>query len=129
TTTATTSSPASSATTSRTTRRRCAAEAVGAGAGPGPPCGPMRRGAFRDDRDICRAGRAVTMEAPRPPQGVPMAQSDLVFYVKCRVRPDRIDEWRQAVDQIIEQMSAEDSFVSCHLHRDAGDPTLFTLYE
>ena len=58
-----------------------------------------------------------------------MAQSDLVFYVKCRVRPDRIDEWRQAVDQIIEQMSAEDSFVSCHLHRDAGDPTLFTLYE
>ena len=58
-----------------------------------------------------------------------MADSDLVFYVKCRVKPDRIDEWRQAVTDIIEQMSREDSFVSCHLHRDSADPTLFTLYE
>lgn len=58
-----------------------------------------------------------------------MAQQDLVFYVKCRVKPDRIDAWRRAVTDIIEQMSHEDTFVSCQLHVDAQDPTLFTLYE
>ena len=58
-----------------------------------------------------------------------MTEGDLVFYVKFRVKPGRIDEWRQAVNDIIEQMSHEDSFVSCQLHVDAQDPTLFTLYE
>ena len=58
-----------------------------------------------------------------------MASQDLVFYVKCRVKPDRIDAWRQAVAAIIDQMSREDTFVSCQLHVDAQDPTLFTLYE
>lgn len=58
-----------------------------------------------------------------------MPQQDLVFYVKCRVKPDRIDAWRRAVTDIIEQMSHEDTFVSCQLHVDAHDPTLFTLYE
>ena len=56
-------------------------------------------------------------------------QQDLVFYVKCRVRPERVDEWKQAVGEVIERMSQEDTFVSCQLHVDAGDPTLFTLYE
>ncbi|HRO27192.1 MAG TPA: antibiotic biosynthesis monooxygenase [Luteimonas sp.] len=58
-----------------------------------------------------------------------MASHDLVFYVKCRVKPDRIDDWRQAVHEIIERMSHEDTFVSCQLHVDARDPALFTLYE
>ncbi|QDH68926.1 putative quinol monooxygenase [Marilutibacter alkalisoli] len=58
-----------------------------------------------------------------------MSSEDLVFYVKCHVRPERVDEWRQAVTEVIEKMSKEDTFVSCHLHRDANDPTLFTLYE
>jgi quinol monooxygenase YgiN len=58
-----------------------------------------------------------------------MPNQDLVFYVKCRVKPDRIDAWRQAVTAIIEQMSQEAAFVSCQLHVDAQDPTLFTLYE
>lgn len=58
-----------------------------------------------------------------------MAAGDLVFYVQLRVKPDRIDEWRRAVDEIIECMSAEDAFVSCYLHSDAQDQCLFTLYE
>ena len=58
-----------------------------------------------------------------------MAQRDLVFYVKCRVRPECIDAWKKAVGEVIEQMSHEDTFVSCQLHVDANEPTLFTLYE
>ena len=58
-----------------------------------------------------------------------MANSDLVFYVKCHVKPDRVDEWRAAVNEVIEAMSREDAFVACYLHRDTRDPNLFTLYE
>ena len=58
-----------------------------------------------------------------------MADADLVFYVQLDVKPDRIDEWRRAVDDIIERMSAEDAFVACYLHRDAHDSCVFTLYE
>ena len=58
-----------------------------------------------------------------------MADSDLVFYVKCQVKPDRIDEWTAAVKEVIEAMSREAAFVACYLHRDTQDPNLFTLYE
>lgn len=53
----------------------------------------------------------------------------LVFYVRLRVKPERIDEWLQAVRGIVDAMAKEDTFLSCTLHRDANDPTLFTLYE
>ncbi|MEQ1727020.1 MAG: antibiotic biosynthesis monooxygenase [Vicinamibacterales bacterium] len=55
--------------------------------------------------------------------------TDLVFYVKLYVKPDRVEEWKEAVSLIIEQMSNEDAFISCYLHKDANDHTLFTLYE
>ena len=58
-----------------------------------------------------------------------MADRDLVFYVKCRVKPERVDAWLQAVRDIIGKMSQEDTFISCDLHADAADPTVFTLYE
>ncbi|NZA27270.1 antibiotic biosynthesis monooxygenase [Luteimonas sp. SJ-92] len=58
-----------------------------------------------------------------------MSDRDLVFYVKCRVKPERAEDWLQAVRAIIDRMSQEETFVSCRLHRDAQDPTLFTLYE
>jgi quinol monooxygenase YgiN len=60
---------------------------------------------------------------------VTVADSDLVFYVQLKVKPDRIDEWRRALDDIVERMSEEEAFVSCYLHRDAHDDCLFTLYE
>ena len=53
----------------------------------------------------------------------------LVFYVRLRVKPERVDEWLRAVHDIVGAMSNEDTFLSCDLHRDANDPTLFTLYE
>lgn len=58
-----------------------------------------------------------------------MLGEDLVFYVKLHVKPDRVDEWKTAVTAIIEEMSKEDAFISCYLHQDANDDTLFTLYE
>jgi quinol monooxygenase YgiN len=57
------------------------------------------------------------------------SRGPLVFYVRLRVKPERIDEWLQAVHGIVDAMSKEDTFLSCTLHRDANDPTLFTLYE
>ncbi|MBA2672268.1 antibiotic biosynthesis monooxygenase [Ramlibacter sp.] len=53
----------------------------------------------------------------------------LVFYVKLFVKPECVQEWRAALDEIVNAMSQEEAFVSCHLHQDAQDETLFTLYE
>jgi quinol monooxygenase YgiN len=58
-----------------------------------------------------------------------MANNDLVFYVKLHVKPERVEEWRQAVDAIIGRMAAEPEFVACYLHQDSQDPLEFTLYE
>lgn len=58
-----------------------------------------------------------------------MPESDLVFYVKLFVEPDKVDEWKSAVYEVVNQMSKEDAFISCHLHQDMQDESLFTLYE
>lgn len=58
-----------------------------------------------------------------------MPTEDLIFYVKLNVRPNRVDEWREAVNTVIEEMSREEAFISCDLHQDANDENLFTLYE
>jgi quinol monooxygenase YgiN len=58
-----------------------------------------------------------------------MTTSDLVFYVRLYVKPECVEEWKRAFNEIVELMSLEDAFVSCYLHQDAQDPTLFTLYE
>src|SRR5690606_38627973 len=72
--------------------------------------------------------------APRLPRSTYLGKSsmppeDLVFYVKLYVRPDRIDEWNEAVNTVIEEMSKEAAFISCDLHQEANDESLFTLYE
>lgn len=58
-----------------------------------------------------------------------MPTDDLVFYVKLYVKPEFEHEWKEAVEEIIDKMSKEDAFVSCYLHQDTNDKTLFTLYE
>lgn len=55
--------------------------------------------------------------------------SDLVFYVKLFVKPEHVDEWLGAVNEVVNEMAKEDAFIECKLHRDANDPLLFTLYE
>ena len=58
-----------------------------------------------------------------------MANAELVFYVELRVKRERVDEWRRALDEIIEHMSKEDAFVACYLDQDPHDECRFTLYE
>ncbi len=58
-----------------------------------------------------------------------MSNDDLVFYVKLHVKPEQIEAWKAAVTIVIEEMVKEDAFISCHLHQDAYDENLFTLYE
>lgn len=57
------------------------------------------------------------------------AETPLVFYVKLQLKPDRVDEWLEALHVLVDQMAEAPAFISCDLHRDANDPTLFTLYE
>ncbi|MGQ9425854.1 putative quinol monooxygenase [Gilvimarinus sp. F26214L] len=53
----------------------------------------------------------------------------LVFYVTLKIRPEKVQDWLQAVHEIIEQMSKESAFICCYLQRDASDPCSFTLFE
>ncbi|HEY0332377.1 MAG TPA: antibiotic biosynthesis monooxygenase [Stenotrophomonas sp.] len=58
-----------------------------------------------------------------------MPDSALVFFVKLQLKPECIDEWLTALEELLRDMQREPTFVSCHLDRDAEDPTLYTLYE
>lgn len=58
-----------------------------------------------------------------------MPTSTLVFFVKLHLRPDCVDEWLTALEELLRDMQREPAFVSCHLDRDAQDPDRFTLYE
>ena len=58
-----------------------------------------------------------------------MTNNDLVFYVQLDVKPERVDEWKAAVLDVIEQMAKESTFVACYLDQDPQEPTRFTLFE
>jgi quinol monooxygenase YgiN len=55
--------------------------------------------------------------------------SDLVFYVQLHVKPEYVQDWKDAVMEAIDHMSKETTFVTCYLHQDAEDANRFTLYE
>ena len=54
---------------------------------------------------------------------------DLIFYVLFHVKPESVQEWKDAVTEVIDHMSREDTFVHCSMHQDLQDPNQFTLYE
>lgn len=54
---------------------------------------------------------------------------ELVFYVTLQIKPEKVDEWLQAVHNIVEQMARESAFICCYLQRDLFNPCTFTLYE
>ncbi len=58
-----------------------------------------------------------------------MPSNDLVFYVQFQVKPECVQEWKDTVIDVINQMSAESTFVTCYLHQDTQDVNRFTLYE
>ena len=58
-----------------------------------------------------------------------MLDEELVFFVQLHLKPERIEDWKRAVGELIDRMSQEDAFVTCLLDQSAEDSTVFTLYE
>lgn len=54
---------------------------------------------------------------------------ELTFYVHLRIKPEFVNVWRQAFDELVAQMANEDTFVGCVLHQDLEHDNFFTLYE
>jgi quinol monooxygenase YgiN len=54
---------------------------------------------------------------------------ELVFFVQLHLKPQRVDEWKRAVVELIDRMSQEEAFVTCLLDQSTEDPNMFTLYE
>lgn len=57
------------------------------------------------------------------------SNNELAFYVTLQIKPEKVDEWLQAVNDIVEQMAKETAFICCHLQRDLLNPCTFTLFE
>jgi quinol monooxygenase YgiN len=51
------------------------------------------------------------------------------FYINFHIKEEYIDTWKEAAFNVLDSMASEDTFISAYLHRDANDPTHFTLYE
>jgi quinol monooxygenase YgiN len=58
-----------------------------------------------------------------------MSSSDLIFYIQFQVKPKYLQEWKDAVTEVIDCMSKEGTFVTCYMHQDTQQPNRFTLYE
>lgn len=54
---------------------------------------------------------------------------DLVFTVEFNVKPETKDEFLASLNQVVENMAKEETFVLSYLHRDVNDPNKFVIYE
>jgi quinol monooxygenase YgiN len=57
------------------------------------------------------------------------SDDELVFIVQLHLKPERVEDWKRAVIELIDRMSQEDAFVTCLLDQSTEDPNMFTLYE
>jgi quinol monooxygenase YgiN len=57
-----------------------------------------------------------------------MPNNDLVFYVQLHVKPEYVQDWKDAVMEVIDRMSKETTFVSCYLHQDTEDANRFITH-
>ena len=51
------------------------------------------------------------------------------FIVQLHLKPERVEDWKRAVIELIDRMSQEDAFVTCLLDQRTEDPNMFTLDE
>lgn len=58
-----------------------------------------------------------------------MPTDDLVFFVQLDLKPERVEDWMNAVTALIDRMSQEETFVTCLMDQSREDPNKFTLYE
>lgn len=54
---------------------------------------------------------------------------DLVFYVKYHIKSGCVEEFKDRLLGVVNNMIKEDSFVSAFVHQDAREPTRFSMYE
>lgn len=54
---------------------------------------------------------------------------DLVFTVEFNVKPQAKSEFLTSLNQVVENMANEDTFVASYLHADPNDPNRFLIYE
>lgn len=54
---------------------------------------------------------------------------DLVFTVEFNVKPEAKDEFLASLNQVVESMAKEETFVLSYLHQDVSDPNKFVIYE
>jgi quinol monooxygenase YgiN len=55
--------------------------------------------------------------------------NELTFYVTLQIKPEKVDDWLLAVNDIAEHMAKEEAFICCYLQRDLFNPCTFTLFE
>ena len=54
----------------------------------------------------------------------------LVFIVQLHLKPERVEDWKRAVNELIDRMSQEEASSSdLSIDRSTEDPGMFTLYE
>jgi len=54
---------------------------------------------------------------------------NLAFTVQFQVKPEYVQEFKDSLLYVLDNMAVEDTFVSCYLHKDPEDSTKFTVYE
>ena len=54
---------------------------------------------------------------------------DLVFTVEFNVKSEARDEFLTSLNEVVENMAKEETFVVSYLHQDVNDPNKFVIYE
>lgn len=63
-------------------------------------------------------------------KSIKMAYSDdLVFYVKYHLKPQFVDEFKERLLGVVNNMIKEETFVSAFVHQYTEEPTRFSMYE
>jgi quinol monooxygenase YgiN len=74
--------------------------------------------------------KTLQTKASEPTKGNDIMPSNaLVFYVHLHLKSDCVEEWKALVQDVIDNMSHENTFVNCYLLQSMESETLFTLYE
>jgi len=56
-------------------------------------------------------------------------KKNLAFMVQFDIKPEYLKEFTESLLLVLNNMSVEESFVSCYLHKDPKDETKFAVYE
>jgi len=55
--------------------------------------------------------------------------NELVFTVEFNIKPEAREAFLTSLNQVLDHMANEQTFVSCYQHQEAGDANKFVIYE